>query len=149
MKRIILAALPAVALLLPASAVACGTGDGLPIAYIHSALPLSLPEHLIVAEVEIEPVGLGLTPAAWGDRAVVRRMIQGPPVSILILRHRVLIVCGSPYDNGRTGYVIAEPGAYHGADALIVYPIKVSRRDGYRLPEGFIAPPRPAEDLVR
>jgi hypothetical protein len=44
---------------------------------------------------------------------------------------------------------VAEPGAHHGADALIVYPIKVSRRDGYRLPEGFIAPPSSALDLVR
>jgi hypothetical protein len=60
-------------------AMACGSGDGLPIAYVHSALPLSVPEHLIVAEVEIEPVGLGLTPGAWGDRAAVRGMIQGRP----------------------------------------------------------------------
>ena len=139
MKRLLLAAAPIAALLLPGPAAACMM-DPIPEAMMHSALPMPLPAGAIVAEVEAAPDATDFM-LADGLPVVVHRMIQGPPTPILILQGRPGS-CVSVFGNGRRGLVLAIPaGRHRGLPAAI--PIWAQRRHGYRLPDGYRLPPLP------
>ena len=116
MKRLFLAAVAAPALLAASPASGC-SGPGF--ALIHRSLPANLPEGVIIADVELEPI-ISLTRP--GVRAHVRRMIQGEPVAMLIVPTVDAIPgCTSVFGNGSSGFIIGVASGYEG-DALIVVP---------------------------
>lgn len=139
MKRLLLAAAPIAALLLPGSAAACMM-DPIPGAMMHSALPRPLPAGAIVAEIEADPDAIDLMLVDGGIRVRVLRMIQGEAASTLILRTNGLSSCDDVFGNGRRGLIIAIP-AGHREGILIAMPIFADRNLGYRLPDGYRLPP--------
>jgi hypothetical protein len=139
MKRLLLAAAPIAALLLPGSATACMM-DPIPGAMMHSALPRPLPAGAIVAEVEADPDATDLMLVDGGIRVRVHRMIQGEAAPVLILRADSLSSCDDVFGNGRRGLIIAIP-AGHQEGIPIAMPIFVVRSQGYRLPDGYRLPP--------
>lgn len=128
------------AMLLPASqALACGRSPHF--AWIHSDLPKPLPRGTFIALVDLDP---------RGDRAWIRRMIQGDhPGEYVLLRPAWTTSCTSPSANGRSGYMVAVVrGLENGV--LVVDPIEVGMDDGYRLPDDWQLPeghePTPLSD---
>lgn len=120
-------------LLFPRPADACGIDP--PFAIIHNALPIPLPEGVIIADVEFEPADRR---ALYGEgaRVRVRRMIQGEAVPALILQWSLRNSCQAPFRNGASGLIVAIPISRR--DGLIVAsPLFVDRRKDYRLPDGF------------
>lgn len=108
---------------------ACGTAPGF--AFIHSALPKSIPEQFFVAEVEIE---LADSQRAYttGLKARVLRVVSGSPVGEVLLRVPEATSCDNFFANGRAGLIIGIPQGWSGK-SLIVEPLLVSRFDNFRL----------------
>lgn len=114
------------------AAYACGLTPSF--AVIHSALPDPLPEGAFVAEVEIK------TKDEWqlyatGLRARVTKAISGASqIEQVILRlpHTDATSCDLPFANGRSGLIVGIPGKRKGK-ALVVWPVLVSRYDGFKL----------------
>jgi hypothetical protein len=116
------------------SQAACACGVSPSFAVIHSALPDPLPEGAFVAEVEIK------TKDQWqlyatGLRAYVTKTIVGTSqVERVILRLPVAenTSCDAPFANGRSGIIVGIPEKRKGK-ALVVWPVLVSRYDGFTL----------------
>jgi hypothetical protein len=117
----------------PTHAAACGTSPFY--AIIHSALPKALPDGLFVAEVEVEASDF-YPLYTTGLRARVTKLIAGGTVNEIILRRPVGSSCDAPFANGKSGLVVGIAKQRVG-DRLVVWPLLVSRHDGFTLPDGF------------
>lgn len=129
-----------------APARACYTASG-ERALIHGALPNPLPNDSIVVEVDILPVDERAL-YRQGIVARVRRAIQGDvPGGILILRWPNPSSCDRPFDNGRSGYMIAVARGQTAAGppvegpGLLVEPFPSQRAEGFRMRDGATIPP--------
>ena len=114
-------------------AAACGTSPFN--AIIHTALPKALPDGLFVAEVEVEASDF-YPLYSTGLRAHVTKSIAGDTVDEIILRLPVGSSCDAPFANGKSGLVVGIAKERVGG-RLVVWPLLVSRYDGFTLPEGF------------
>lgn len=123
----------ALTLILPFAAMiearACGSAPSF--AFIHSALPKSIPEQFFVAKIEIEP-GDPLRAYTIGLKARVLKVVSGVPAGDVILRVPEATSCDDFLANGRTGFIIGIPTGWSDK-SLIVQPILVSRSDIFRL----------------
>ena len=123
------------------------------LAIIHDALPRPLPRDTFVAEVSFP--GTNVTPLyQGGERARVKRVVQGDPAIREFLVERVLSDrCDKAFENGREGLVVVIPKDLPRGNQQKVEPIFVRRGDGFRLPDGFqiqqwqrpywLVPPKP------
>ena len=134
------------ALMVPHLANACGASPNL--AIVHLALPNPLPAGAFIADVEIETRNARRL-YAGGLRARVRRAIAGAsPGERIILRLTEESSCDAPFVNGRSGLLVGIPrNREHGA--LVVWPLLVSRYDGFRLPDGFQLLPQALQQRSR
>ena len=93
-------------------------------------LPKPLPRRTFIALVDLDP---------RGDRAWIRRMIQGDRPGDYVLLRPTWTSCTAPFRNGRSGYFVATvTGIENGI--LVVDPIEAGLYDGYRLPDGWQLP---------
>jgi hypothetical protein len=109
-------------------------------ALIHSTLPDPLPDDMLIAEVDF--VGDVTTEALHGAglRAHVRRIIKGRYEGrLLIVRMPGLFTdCDRPTANGTSGLIVVKPVGLEN-DILVVEPVLVERRHGFRLPAAVSA----------
>jgi hypothetical protein len=109
--------------------------------YLHSALPDTIPEGAIVAEVEFESADADAF-LQEGVRARIRRMVQGSyGRPTLIVRPKAWSSCDSPLGNGSAGVLVAIPYARRDGE-WVVHPI-AELEPGYTLPEAHYARRRP------
>lgn len=135
--RLALRLIAALALLpVAGQAWACGGDAPYFLVLIHDALPNPLPAGAIVVEVEFETANRRAY-FAGGVRARIRRMIQGDyRGDTLIARSRDENSCYFPFAHGAAGLIVARPLGLE-AGELVVEPIPVQGREGYRLADGF------------
>lgn len=143
MNRLLLAAVPLAALLVPEQTAACGLEAG-GSSFVHRALPAPLPAGTVIAEVQFPAER-----TAEFFRVRVLRMIQGEPAAILQLaslgRRNS---CDQFIEPNTRGFVM---GRLIGMDrgVPVINPIRVHASDGYRLPDGFqLSPPSSQRDGV-
>ena len=130
-----LAVLAIGAVLLPVAADACMLAPAE--AIIHSALPKHLPANTFVGRVVIGPGDPLQMFEGAGIRARVLRVIQGDRrEKYVLLRRSHISSCDNEFLNGRAGYIVGVPHGRQGG-LLVVDPITVSRREGFKLPENF------------
>lgn len=130
-----LAAAGALAAASPASGCRIEPAD--PAAIIHDSLPAP-GIAAFVAEVDFEPGSLRPeTLHGAGALARVRRVVQGSyrGTSVVVGRVGLWADCDRPAANGEAGIIVAKPVGYENG-LLVVEPILVSRRNGYRLEDG-------------
>lgn len=107
---------------------------------ILNALPRPLPRGAVVADVVLASSDeRGLYQS--GITAKVRRLFQGPRgTRQLIVKPTIASSCDAPFENGASGLIVGKPVARHGG-VLVIEPLLVPKRSGYRLRDGYQFPP--------